>query len=259
MGVVVFATEALSAADAEFDACYALMQATFPADVLVNRAEYGALLQAPASGTHPHWFAMLARWEQATRRLVGMVAGSYMRLNESRGLVGAQRAAHSIGMIEYLAIAPDAQQQGHGRALLTAFEEQMQAFAGQRGESLMWLVGEVDDDLLPFKFHLGYGLPTGLRYVQPPIEFDAAGEPCFAAVPKHLALKPMAQSALMIEADVLQTIIQTMYRWRYVPVLEDDVAQKQAAAYLEQHITPPVLASIGAGMIPLRQTIMPDA
>jgi GNAT superfamily N-acetyltransferase len=254
--MALFKTQALHAADATFDACYALMQATFAADELVSRAEYVLLLQTPHASTHPHWFTLLARhFEETTHKLVGMIAGSYMRLNEQGEL---RSVPCGMGMIEYLAIAPDQQQQGHGRALIAAFEAQMQQFAKQRGESLTWIAGEVEDDLLPFKFRLGYGLPGDLRYLQPPIEFDDAGKPCFAAVPKHLVLKPMAQPATTIAAADLRAVIQTMYRWRYVPLLGDESMKLQAAAYIEKHIAPPVLASIKAEVIPLRYTMPRD-
>lgn len=230
-----FVTRAVTTPHAEFDSCYCLMQATFSADELVDRAEYAYLLQSPRRINHPHWFAMLARWNQASLQLAGMVAGSYMALNDD--------PASSIGMIEYLAVAPGYQHEGHGKALLDAFEALMQQYAWQRGETLRWLVGEVEDDLLPFKFHLGYRLPEHLRYLQPPIEFNAEGHPCYAPVAKHLVMKSM-RGTPSITPDTLRAMIQTIYRWRYVPLLGDESAKRQASAFIEQNVFGGVIASI---------------
>lgn len=235
----LFITRRITTPDTEFDSCYNLMQATFPADELVDRAEYAYLLQASRSIDQPHWFAMLARWNQASSQLVGMVAGSYMALNDQSGL--------GMGMIEYLAVAPEYQHgQGHGKALLDAFESLLDTFAQQRGEILTWIVGEVEDDLLPFKFHLGYRLPAGLRYFQPPIEFDAEGNPCYAPVTKHLVVKAMNGTEKTISPHVLCAMIQTIYRWRYVPVLGDEKTRLHAANFIQQHVYAQVAASITA-------------
>lgn len=230
-----FITRPLTLPHAEFDSCYRLMQATFPADELVDRAEYVHLLQCPSQIQHPHWFAMLARWEQS--HLVGMVAGSYMSLNGD--------PAVSIGMIEYLAVALGYQHEGHGKALLDAFEALMHHYARQRGETLTWIVGEVEDDLLPFKFHLGYRLPENLRYVQPPIEFDREGNPCYAPVAKHLVMKSMMTNPTRtIAPDMLCNVIQTIYRWRYVPLLGDESARVYAANFIQRDVYAQVSASI---------------
>jgi ribosomal protein S18 acetylase RimI-like enzyme len=230
-------TKAMAAPDTEFDSCYRLMQATFPADELVDRAEYEYLLQRPRSLQHPHWFAMLARWDEAASQLVGMVVGSYMALDgESNS---------GIGMIEYLAVAPNYQHgQGHGKALLDAFERLMQRYAQQRGETLRWVVGEVEDDLLAFKFHLGYRLPAHLRYLQPPIEFDAEGNPCYAPVAKHLVMKAIDRTTRTIAPDVLRAVIQTIYRWRYIPLLGDEITRMHAADFIQRHVYANVSESI---------------
>jgi GNAT superfamily N-acetyltransferase len=235
----LFITRSITTSQTEFDSCYRLMQATFPADELVDRAEYMYLLQIPRQIDHPHWFAMLARWDEASSRLAGMVAGSYMALNDD--------VTSGIGMIEYLAVAPGQQGQGHGKALLDAFEGLMQQCAQERGETLRWIMGEVEDDLLPFKFHLGYRLPQHLRYMQPPIEFDGEGNPCYAPVAKHLIMKAMDQTKDVIASNKLCDVIQTIYRWRYVPVLGDEATKRHAANFIQRHVYTSIAASIAVG------------
>ncbi len=230
-------TRRVTAPDAAFDACYRLMQATFPADELVDREEYELLLQAPQRHTHPHWFVMLSHWDGDS--LAGMIAGSYMVLEAY--------PSESIGMIEYLAVAEAYRgKRGHGRALLQAFEGALGEIASQRGETLFAVVGEVEHEILPFKFRAGYWLAEGLWYAQPPIAFDAQGEPLFAPVEKHLAIRLTAYPhPEYIESARVRAIVSTLYHWRYVPITASAAAVERAQAYIETEVFAQVRASTG--------------
>lgn len=201
--------------DARFDQAYKLMQETFPPEELVNRAEYEYLLSHPQ---RDFVFVMLATDD-------AMIAGSYLALGDGE----------SAAMIEYLAVR--VQRKGLGRDMLAAFEKNMLEIATGRSETLCAVVGEVEGDLLPFKFKCGYRLPEKVWYAQPPIEFNSEGQPLHPELPKLLMVKPFPDAESM-EAVLLQRIVATIYRRRYVPPMADEVTKARIEAYIFEHVYP---------------------
>ncbi|MBK9125569.1 MAG: GNAT family N-acetyltransferase [Chloroflexi bacterium] len=232
----------------EFAACYALVARVFAPDELVARNEYEHLLRRADDAAHPHRFAMLAAWDGDT--LLGLIAGSTMTLDGD--------PSRCVGLIEYLAVAPDApHHHGIGSGLLDAFEDAAAHEARARHESFSAIVGEVDEPLLPFKFAHGYRLAEGVRYAQPPIAFDAEGSALHPIVPKLLAIKPFALAdPHAIDANLLESIVRTIVRWRYVPMFGAEHAKQRAAAMIDRDVVVPFVDSLGdRAAIPLIQYV----
>lgn len=232
----------------EFAACYALMARVFAPEELVARAEYESLLSQPLEPGHAHRFIMLAAWDGGN--LLGMIAGSVMTLDTE--------PARCAAFIEYLAVAPDAPQRRRiGSGLLDAFEAAVLHESQLRRETLVVIAGEVDALLLPFKFAHGYRLAEGVRYAQPPIAFDAAGKPLYPIVPKLLAIKPVAlPDPCAIASCLLESVVRTIMRWRYVPIFGSAAARQQAAAIIDRDVVAPFVESLGGrATIPLTQSV----
>jgi hypothetical protein len=214
----MFDTLRIRQSDSRFDQCYALLLQTFSSDELVSYSEYAYLLSHPTSD---HEFVMLARVEGDT--LVGVVAGSYLALQPTLML-----PCEAFAMIEYLAISQTGK--GHGSALLKAFEETMLRLASERNQHLRAVVGEVEEDLLPFKFKTGYRLLEKVWYAQPPIMFNHQGQPLHPILPKLLMMKPLPDRDY-VDVHLLRRIVATIYLKRYVPLTDPDMM-----AHIERYI-----------------------
>lgn len=221
----------------EFAACYALMARVFMPDELVARDEYEFLLRRREERGHPHRFVMLAAWDGDV--LFGMIAGSVMTLDTD--------PSRCVALIEYLAVAPEApHHHGIGSGLLDAFEAAVVHESQVRRETLVVIAGEVDEPLLPFKFAHGYRLAEGVRYAQPPIAFDADGNALHPIVPKLLAIKPFARpDPHTIDAHLLEAIVRTIVRWRYLPIFGSEAARQRAAVMIDLGVVVPFVESFG--------------
>jgi len=159
-----------------------------------------------------------------TDSIMALVSGNYMSLRP------VQAGAAGIGAMGHLATRKRFRRgRGHGSALVRVFESEMEGIAKSRGETLLLIALEAEEDSEGFWYKQGYRWAVGTRYAQPPLEFDpTTGERLHDEVPETLMIKiPGQPAATTVGVRVLEDAVRTMYQnW----CLEKARAYESAAA-----------------------------
>jgi GNAT superfamily N-acetyltransferase len=221
-----------------FAECYALLQETFHAAELNSASEMLANLTANGDCGQPDRSFMLARFSQEPDpgTLIALISGFYLPLNDP------EHAGHGIGFIEYLVTRPEFRRQGHASHLLRSLECALQECALSRGERLTLVLGEVEPWMVPFKVKRGYRWPRGSRYCQPPITYDLrTGRPLSPPLPKLLMVKWWNDP---LEAGLLLSALEVIFRSRYVPKNASPPVVRQILAGIMENIYTPFARSL---------------
>lgn len=94
---------------------------------------------------------------------------------------------------------------------------------------------------------LGYRWPEGVKYFQPPLEFDDRGDPVYEEVPETLVLHPLNSKANSIDARELRDIVRSIYwNWCIRPSEGKlgDAAMTRATQYVMQRVFARTAATI---------------
>jgi len=137
---------------------------------------------------------------------------------------------------------------GVGTRLVKSAIEIASSTAKSCAAELACSVAEAERDSLGFWRKFGYRWPSGLNYLQPPLEFKEDGTPVHEEVPETFMVLPLGnQNRETIKSDLLQKMIRAIYRnWCIEPnrrKLSND-ALKAAEAYVMDRVYPRVAQSI---------------
>jgi hypothetical protein len=109
---------------------------------------------------------------------------------------------------------------GLGTTLWKAALNEAQKEADRAVKRLAYSTAEAEPASLPFWSKLGYRWPQGVKYFQPPLEFDDEGNPEHDEVPETLLIHPLGSAASAIEVSELRAIIESLYwNWGIRPSL----------------------------------------
>jgi hypothetical protein len=185
-----------------------------------------------------------------TDNIIGASSGTYMSMEPS------QRKYLSLGAIGHLVTRDHFRGgQGHGTALLKAFEQEVEGLAIERGDKLQLILLEAQADSRGFWAKEGYLWPVGSRYAQPPLEFDpVTGERFHDEVPEYLMVKIWNDPvATHIDSKLLTDAVRIMYQnWclekiaTYTPE-----AAKRATDYVIGKVFAEFVASLPQGGEPV--------
>ena len=101
---------------------------------------------------------------------------------------------------------------GVGTAVWNEAIEVASVTARSCSAELAYSIAEAEADSLGFWRKLGYLWPNGLKYLQPPLAFDAAGKPIHVEVPETFLVCPLGNRRHdNIETGVLQQMILARY------------------------------------------------
>jgi len=217
--------------DERFDQCYELMRVTFGEGELESRERYVEMVRSLKDEHHPYPLVMIGRFWHAsgpqlydasgqlvqfdfnplaiTDNIVSVISGNYMAMQVS------QRQGEGIGAIGHLATRDRFRRgQGHGTALLKAFEQEVEMVATMRGERMRLIILEAQADSWWFWAKRGYRWPAGTRYSQPPLDFDPlTGERRFDEVPELLMVKVWDDlAATHVDSKLLMDAVRTIYQ-----------------------------------------------
>jgi hypothetical protein len=103
---------------------------------------------------------------------------------------------------------------GVGTTLFEAALDAAHAAACDRGMCLKYSTAEAESDSLPFWAKMGFRWPQGVRYFQPPLEFDADGKPVHPEVPETFVLKTLEGASSTIDGGELREIVRSIY-WNW--------------------------------------------
>lgn len=192
------------------DVAYNLLARVFDPAVLDSKQTY--LEQLSSGGLCLDGFPLIcvaALFEHGSEEiLAGFLSSNLMWIDRSKGLL--QLAIGNIGTSPKLI---ETGFRGVGTALLNSAIELGKSFASSCSAELSYSVAEAELASLGFWKKRGYLWPEGLKYLQPPLEFDASGDPIHEEVPETFLCLPLAkQSSDTIETSVLRQMIQSIYR-----------------------------------------------
>ena len=113
------------------------------------------------------------------------------------------------------------------RAALKTAEQEV----GKTQKRLNYSTSEAEPASLPFWAKLGYRCPEGIKYFQPPLEFDDNGDPVYDEVPETLLLHPLEDASDSIDVADLRNIVKSIYwNWGIRPSLHKLNADALASA-----------------------------
>lgn len=139
-----------------------------------------------------------------TEKIVSFISGNYMPLTNSK---------EAIGAIGHVATLEKFRRQNHASELIRVFLNECNEYANKRGEKLVGLVGEVEDDAKDFFYRCGFRWPKNVYYAQPPLRFDPkTGEKNFYEVPEHLMILSVDKQK-RIKKDTLINVVRALYHY----------------------------------------------
>lgn len=243
-----FSNRIITRNDIYLDQAYGLLEVTFTPDVLRPRNDYRRAYSKPQEprlsvtmmrcwhvpGAHQYdSMGQLVHFNpdplSVTSGVAAVISGSCMNL------VDVGRPSDCIGSIAYLAVRPSLRRKGHGRLLLEAFENELQAIAQAQGWQMRLIVLEAEARATDFWSSCNYRWPEHSQYMQPSIEFDTqSGQPLFSAVPETLMLRVLDSSPNdCIDQALLLDVVRTIYTRWYVPKSGPPEAIARAQANIE--------------------------
>jgi hypothetical protein len=181
--------------------------------------------------------------------LAGFISSDLMRIGESNDLQLA------IGNIATSPKLLELGFRGVGSTLWHAAINSAREVANHEGMRLGYSTSEAEPASLKFWAKLGYRWPKGVKYFQPPLEFDERGNPEHEEVPETLLVHPLDSSKLMIDVSELREMIQAIYwNWGVRPSIRrlDDAALSRAKEYVLEHVLSKTMKSLpNGGAVPL--------
>lgn len=165
-----------------------------------------------------------------TEHTVSVITGDYISFDK----IG--RSGESMAGIGQLATLAGGQWrgQGHGTALVRAFEAECDKMAQARNETMKTYLVESEGDAQRFWAKMGYRWVVNSRYFQPPIDWDyETGERHFDEVPELLMVKVIGQpNSQSIDSQLLRDTVRATYLDWYTPKQASPIATEKINAYV---------------------------
>jgi hypothetical protein len=243
----------ITSPDSSLEAAYRLLKRLFDPEVLDDYNSYLEELSHKNPRERSSYSIYMAAFMEVDSQLylVGFHSSTVMQL--------ISHPDTAIQAVAYVVTSPRAKEAGLrgigsrlSEAALHLASEQM----SDRGCRLAYVVAEAETPSLGFWNKSGFLWPEGVRYLQPPLDFDERGEPKFREVEENLVLLPLGiSSRKTIECDVLRNLIRTIYEnWFLNPhreILAHD-ARLQMQSYVLDNVFERVNSTIPVmGEIPL--------
>ncbi|MFH1465192.1 MAG: hypothetical protein ABIO70_12475 [Pseudomonadota bacterium] len=196
------------------EVCWRLLRTEFGPEVLYDLGDYERLLTRTAGGGDDSFLMVAAHLLDGDRApIVGVLSGSLLRVIDAAGPDGQGIWLFAIGHQITAAGLRQGQGGGVGRRLLEATEEAVGRLVATRRGRLYGLLAEAQPSAFPYIARVGFRWPRGVRYWQPPLDFDAAGLPVHAEVEEILMIRPAAgQPEAWIDRTFLARCVATLYR-----------------------------------------------
>jgi ribosomal protein S18 acetylase RimI-like enzyme len=129
--------------------------------------------------------------------------------------IGDSDVVHlAVGNIATTPRLRDVNFRGVGRKLLEAALNAGRLAARDKGANLKYSTAEAEAASLPFWAKMGFRWPQGVRYFQPPLDFDADGQPVHPEVPETLVVKVLEGLTSAIDGGELREIVRSIY-WNW--------------------------------------------
>ncbi|TWU20051.1 GNAT family N-acetyltransferase [Bythopirellula polymerisocia] len=201
--------EPITTPGSALEAAYRLLERIFEPEVL---------------NTYDSFLEELAEVSSNLRNCYSIHLAAFLEMDNQRYLVGFHNStvmrllSHSdmaIQAVTYLVTSPKAKEsglRGIGSRLSEAALQLATDQMNEHGCRLAYIAAEAETPSLGFWTKSGFLWPEGLRYLQPPLEFDESGKPRFEEVAENFVVFPLGISSRnSIQADVLMDLILTMY------------------------------------------------
>jgi ribosomal protein S18 acetylase RimI-like enzyme len=200
--------ERLQESGAMLDCCYALFERIFPRTVLDPKEVYMERMSPMAAGSRDFLPCyMIAYIDRGDHRLVaGFLSADVMWLSEP-----ADGAILAIGNIGTSPALKDRGLKGVGTELLEATISIARREVVADGRRLLCVATEAEPASLGFWKKRGFLKPQGCNYLQPPLEWDDAGNPVHKEVPETLLLAPVDMPEDKVEAATVRGVILAIY------------------------------------------------
>ncbi|MCI0487328.1 MAG: deoxyhypusine synthase family protein [Blastocatellia bacterium] len=228
--------EVVTGLDRWLEAAYNLLADEFDESVLDPYERYVEWLELNRSGKHRFPFLMVVAYLRVRENsyIAGVISGNVMRIDEYAGKNPQSEKPPYILAIGHQVTSKPLRSMGFkgvGTRLWNAAILKARNWIEERGGSFSLSLLEAEADSMGFWYKLGYLWPRGVRYWQPPLEFDEEGNYIHPEVPENLLLKPIeAEIPETIPATFLKNIVATVYyNWsldKYKATLSDDAFQK---------------------------------
>jgi len=228
-------------ADMWLDTAYSLLADQFQPDVLDPLERYVEWLELNRVGKHRFPFLMMVSYYRVQSRavLMGVLSGNIMKVERYVGPNPGAADDLYIFAIGHQVTDPALRKRdvkGIGTKLWKSAISEATTWIQELDGRFCYSVLEAENDSVGFWTKLGYLWPKGVRYWQPPLEFDETGHYLRPEVPEILMLRPMDPAFEgMVDQEFLQNIIATMYlNWsleKYRRILSADAMRKA-----EQHV-----------------------
>jgi hypothetical protein len=233
------------------DASHKLLKSVFDTAVIDGKDVYIDAINDD-SGTFrdfPPIFLASVFHQKGNDFVAGFISADIMLLG------GSTKTQLAIGNIATAPRLRELQFRGVGsklwHAAFLAAEEEVQ----RANKRLDFSSSEAESASLPFWAKLGYRWPKGIKYFQPPLEFDDRGDPVYEEVAETLLIHPLKGASDSIDAGDLRELIKSIYwNWGIRPSLRKLNPEALAAAtkYVMELTFARTMASIPVrGSIPL--------
>jgi hypothetical protein len=193
------------------DASYELLTRVFDPAVIDRKETYVEALTNPPGDLRDfppiHLAALLS--DGAVTRLAGFISSNLMKVGSP-----PERLLLAIGNIATSPRLKAAGFRGVGSTLWKAAVRGAQDEAEKLGKRVDFSAAEAEPASLPFWAKLGYRWPEGVKYFQPPLEFDDAGRPIYPEVPETLLIHTLEAAAESIDVGELCAVIRAIY-WNW--------------------------------------------
>lgn len=218
------------------DTCYELFRRVFDPSVLDSFETYQRRMSPEARDMREYLpcYVVASAVRGDSKIVLGFISSDVMRTS------GDDAAAfHAIGNIATSPLAKERGLRGIGSGLLRRATEEAARESERDGKRLLCVVTEAEPASLGFWKKEGFLWPKGCTYLQPPLDFDATGEPLYKEVPETLLVKPLAIGSRSISSRTTLEIIRTIYEnwclrgWRDVLSID---AMKRAEDYVMSHV-----------------------
>jgi hypothetical protein len=228
--------------DAWLKAAYRLLAGEFSSNVLVPLEQYAKCLEDDLNDARPTSLVIVAAFIRDRHRawIVGVTSGELMLL-KSPGCVDSPPGelpfyVYAIGHQTTSSVVRGRGVKGIGRRLWEAAGEEARARAERLGGALRYTVLEAQANSIGFWDRMGYRWPRGVRYWQPPLQFDRNGHYLYREVPETLMVKPLEGVAEgSIGRELLKSIVAAIYENWSLRVWRGEL-EPEAMARAEQYV-----------------------
>jgi ribosomal protein S18 acetylase RimI-like enzyme len=234
------------------DAAYDLLLREFKPSVVDSKEVYidAVTDQTNAFRDFPPIFFAAILPDGENEWLAGFLSSDLMLFGKSN-----EKVHLSIGNITTSPQLRKLRFRGVGTTLWQASLRAAEQHAQRAAKRLICATSEAEPKSLQFWAKIGFRWPEGVKYFQPPLEFDDEGNPRRREVPETFLLHPLGSPEGVIDSTELQEIIRDIYwNWGLRPSVNklSAAAMSRAKEYVMGRVLSKTLKSLpDHGAIPL--------